>query len=367
VIILILHLGALWLFLASQKKDESSEKATPDGPSEPPTLVPEPSLSLPSGSAHAAERTPSVSSPSKTGSTGKPRPSVSMRPKRITAPIAAGRFNSYDYSSAVRGNISGLPGSRGASAGILVDPSTGKVLWCKNPKKAVPIASMTKMMTALLAAEAVRSGEVSMNEPVRVTKAASRIGGSDIWLDPRETFPFGDLFKAMMVKSANDAAYLVAQRLGKGSASEFVRKMNEKASLMGLKRAKFHNPHGLPEKKLGENSDSAEELAFLASVLTKYPEILKLSSIRIDYIARKIGKNKRTQLVNTNRLVRTGCRGVDGMKTGFTKKSGFCVTITCERGGRRLIAVLAGFPSSKERNRFARKLLDWGYKNLAPR
>jgi D-alanyl-D-alanine carboxypeptidase (penicillin-binding protein 5/6) len=248
-----------------------------------------------------------------------------------------------------------------------VEPSTGKVLWSVNPKKAMPIASMTKMMTALLAAEALREGEVSMNEPVRVTKAASRIGGSDIWLDPRETISFGNLFKAMMVKSANDAAYLIAQRLGGGSASNFVEKMNDRAKRLGLKRARFHNPHGLPEKKLGENLDSPEELAFLASVLAKYPEVLKLSSTKIDYIPRKVGKNKRTQLVNTNRLVRSGCPGVDGMKTGYTKKAGFCLTVTCERKGRRLVAVMTGFSSSKERNRFAAKLLDWGYKRLRRR
>ena len=370
VIILALHLGALCLFLSFQKKDEALEPA-PDGPSVPPTLVPEPTLSQ-SGKTPRSVDKRSGSSTSTRGNSksySKP-PTVKPHAGSSGGALAAtgggvvktGRFRSYDYSNAVKGDIPGIHESRNATAGILVDPANGKVLWCKNPKKAVPIASMTKMMTALLAIEAVRSEQISMSDPVRVTKAAARIGGSDIWLDPRETFPFGDLLKAMMVKSANDAAYLVAQRLGEGSSTAFVAKMNARAKRLGMKNARFHNPHGLPEKKLGENSDSPEELAFLASVLMKYPEILKLTSTKIDYVDRKIGKNKRTQLVNTNRLVRTGCRGVDGMKTGFTKKSGFCITVTCERNGRRLIAVMTGFSTSKERGRFARKLLDWGYK-----
>ena len=223
---------------------------------------------------------------------------------------------------------------------------------------------MTKMMTALIAFEDIRAGKASMNESVRVTKAAARIGGSDIWLDSRETFPLSDLLKAMMVKSANDAAYLIAQRMGGGTEAGFVKRMNKRAKELGLKKAKFHNPHGLPDKKLGSNSDSPEELAFLASILMRYPEVLKLTSTKIDYVARKIGKVKRTQLVNTNKLVRSGCPGVDGMKTGYTRKAGFCVTLTCKRDNRRLIAVMTGFPSSKKRNAFAKKLLDWGYKRL---
>ena len=362
ITILLLHLGALALFLMSQEKDDPSEKEMEE-PTAPPTLVPESGLSHTKATPRSKQTHTSKSSKTKNSTKVRQKTVTRIKHRRMS-PIIPGRFHSYDYSKSVKGNIPEIRESRNAKSGILLDADTGRVLWSKNSKKAIPIASMTKMMTALITFEDIRSGKASMNDSVRVTKAAAKIGGSDIWLDSRETFKLGDLLKAMLVKSANDAAYLIAQTMAGGSEVAFVKRMNKRAKELGLKKAKFNNPHGLPEKRLGANADSPEELAFLASILMKYPEVLKLTSTKIDYIARKIGKFKRTQLVNTNKLVRSGCPGVDGMKTGYTRKAGFCITLTCKRNGKRVIAVLTGFPSSKKRNTFAKKLLDWGYKRL---
>ena len=136
----------------------------------------------------------------------------------------------YDYQYAVRGNIPGLPSSRNATSGILVDADKRIVLWAKNPDRSFPIASMTKVMTLFLAYEDIEAGKVTLDTPIRVTNAAAKIGGSQVWLDPRETFPLQELLMAVSLKSANDAAYLVAEYLGGGDASVFVARMNQRSA-----------------------------------------------------------------------------------------------------------------------------------------
>ena len=268
----------------------------------------------------------------------------------------------FDYRHAVVGNISAIPETRNAKSGILVDLDSGKVLWSKNAKLPVPIASMTKMMTVLLTFEDIRDGKIKYNQIVKVSKKAAAIGGSDIWLDPRESFPLKDLIKAILIKSANDAAYLVGETLGGGHIEPFVKRMNQRASELHL-HAKYFNPHGLPGTTASkDNVASCEDLAKLAGMLLQYPEVVKISSTALDYIPRKIGRNKKTMLTTTNKLVRTKVNGVDGMKTGYTRRAGFCLTATCKRNGRRLVAVVTGFRSSTERNECVKKLLDWGYK-----
>jgi len=265
------------------------------------------------------------------------------------------------FKNTVFGNIKTIPQSKFIKAGILVDANSRKVLWSKNSKKVVPIASMTKIMTVLLVMEAIKNGEISVSTPIKVTKKAASIGGCDVWLDSRETFPLQELLKAIVIKSANDAAYLVAEYLGDGNVSNFVKKMNAKAEKMGMKATHFLNPNGLPEKNNKQNVSSCEDMVYMAKAFLQYPAAMKLSSTKYAVMKRKIGKHKETKLYSTNKLLRTNCPGVDGMKTGFTNKAGFCITLTCKRDKRRMIAVLTGCPSSKVRNAFARKLLDWGY------
>jgi len=270
-----------------------------------------------------------------------------------------------NYSKAVSGKISSIMELSSVKSGILVDAGTGNVLWEKNAKKSVRIASMTKMMTILLVYDAIASGKLKLDSNINVTREASKVKVGGIWLDVRESFLLKDLLKAAFVKSANDAAFLIAQAAAGGNVKDFIKKMNGKARSLGLNHTTYYNPHGLPDKKHGkDNVSTCEELIYLAEVLIgKYPQVLKLSSTKIAYIPRKVGKVKKTMLTNTNKLVRVGCKGVDGLKTGYTKKAGFCITLTCHRGGKRLIAVLTGCPSSKVRDSIGRKLLDWGYRH----
>lgn len=249
--------------------------------------------------------------------------------------------------------------TRDCESGILIDVTDQKVLWRKNENTPVEIASMTKMMTALLLMETVKAGKASLETVVPVSVSASKIGGSQVYLDPKESFTLDQLLMCMMIPSANDAAQLVAEYLGGGSAELFIQVMNQRAQALGLRQMKFYNPHGLPPGKgLAENQASALDLAYLGYRLLAYPEVVKWSSCFTAPF--RAGTPKKWDLVNHNKLVRT-CPGVNGMKTGFTQKSRFCVTVTCERGKHLLVAVVCGSPSSKARNVLAAALLNWGY------
>ena len=260
----------------------------------------------------------------------------------------------YDFRGA-KTNL-GLTNESLCKTGILVDPATRKVLWAKNADKSVPIASMSKMMTMLLAEEALAAGRVSLDTPIKVTDAAYEIGGSQVWLDPKETFPLGELLKTVAIKSANDSAYLVGEYLGGGDINVFIKAMNTRALALGMKKTPFYDPHGLGDNKGNHNLSSAHDLVILAEHLIRYPEVLRLASTRMDSF-----RDGKMQLRNSNNLVFNRVPGVDGLKTGFTDESGFCVTITCLRGGRRLIGCVTGFKTSKQRDAFCKALLDWGY------
>jgi len=156
-----------------------------------------------------------------------------------------------------------------------------------------------------------------------------------------------------MIMSANDAAYAVAETLG-GSVDDFVALMNKRSEQLGMKGTRFHNPHGLPQKG-ANNKSSALDMAVLARELLKYPKVLEWTSTRLDSF-----RDGKFQLSNRNSLVGR-CEGVDGMKTGFYSQAGFCVTVTCLRNDRRMILVLIGAPSKKERDEAVRALLKWGY------
>ena len=285
---------------------------------------------------------------------------VVIKPKVIPkSKVAIYANREFDYAKTINGNIASLPGTRLARSGILVDMKTRKVLWSKNPKKAVPIASMTKMMTALIAIEEIKKNKnISLNTMVKVSKTAMKIGGSQVYLDSREKFSLQDLLKCIMIASANDATELVAEFFGNGTRKEFIIKMNARAKKLKLYNTKFYTPSGLDGDKPGEcNVSSADDLVILAEALSKHPAIKKFASIWLDYIRKD---TKPFMLRNHNRLV-NGCDGVYGMKTGFTQKAMFCTTVTCNRKGREMIAIVTGYPSQKQRDKFISKLLDWGY------
>lgn len=274
----------------------------------------------------------------------------------------------YNYAGAASGNLPKLKTVPGRS-GIVVDLETRRVLWSRNAHKAVPIASMTKLMTLLVAYEMVEdpSNDYTLQTPVKVTRAAYMIGGSQVYLDPKETFTVEELMKAASIKSANDAAYLLAEFFGGGDVNTFVRKMNAKAAELGMKHTKFRNPHGLPGKSAAEdNVSSPEDMVRLAEATLLHPKLMEWTSTwKANF--RKPGTKGHMVIQNTNHLLRNGsdpCPGVDGLKTGFIRRSGYCLTATCKRGGRRVIAVSMGHNTWKERDRFVKDLLNWSYAQI---
>lgn len=285
-------------------------------------------------------------------------PGVALRPRSQTLGVP------YNYQGATFGDIPGLFGGKLATAGIAVDLDSRRVLWAKNPRRAVPIASMTKMMTELLSLEDIETRpDVDYETMVQVTPTAMKIGGSQVYLDVREAFPIRDLLKTVMIVSANDSAYLLAEFLGGGDPSAFVRRMNTRAGELRLPGTKFYNPHGLPgENAATDNASTCEAMIMLAEQLLEYPDAVKWASSTIDTF--REGTATPFQLRNHNRLAGS-CPGVNGMKTGFIQRSGFCITVTCLRGGRRIACAVTGFPSRKERDDFVRRLLDWAYANAA--
>lgn len=264
-------------------------------------------------------------------------------------------FVEYDFTSAV--SQIGLAHEAACNTGILVEPATRKVLWAKGAARAVPIASMTKMMTMLLTEESIAQGRISRDTVIPVTEAAYKIGGSQVWLDPRESFPLSELLKAIAIKSANDAAFLVGEYLGNGSIDAFVQRMNTRATQLGMTHTTFYDAHGLGDSQKRNNLASAYDMVLLAERLLAYPEVMKLASTRMDTF-----RNGKLELKNHNNLVFNNVPGVDGLKTGYTEASGFCVTFTCIRDNRRLIGCVTGFRTHKERDTFCRALLNWGYK-----
>lgn len=285
-------------------------------------------------------------------------------PARKTYKLASknpkfGKF--FDYRKAIWKNKLPIAGCKQALTGILVDLDSHKVLWAKYPRKGVPIASMTKMMTLLLALEALdRRSDLELDTPIKVSPGAAGMGGSQVYLDAKETHPLGELLKTMAIKSANDSAYLVAEYIGDDSMAHFVAAMNKRAYKLRMPSTHFVNVHGLTSNNKTNSTSSPEGLAILAEQLLQYPLLIKWTSSKKGSFRPKDSKSHQA-LTNTNRLLGK-CSGVDGLKTGYTRAAGFCVTASCLRGSKRLVAVVSGFKSSKARNAFVSKLFDWGYK-----
>ncbi|MCX7848152.1 MAG: D-alanyl-D-alanine carboxypeptidase [bacterium] len=242
-------------------------------------------------------------------------------------------------------------------AGIVVDATSGRVLWAKNARTPMQIASLTKMMTLLLAVEALQRGEIELETPVTVTRTAATIGGSQVYLREGETFALSELLKTIIIASANDAAQLVAERLG-GSAEVFVARMNERAGALGMKSARFYNAHGLPMGS-GRNVASALDVALLARQLVKYPLVTQWSSTWVDRF-----RGGTFTLYNHNRLVKT-VPGCDGLKTGYYRAAGYSNAVTVQREGVRMIVVVLGVGDRVTRDEVAKELVEWGYRQRA--
>ena len=311
--------------------------------------------------------------PARGGSEADPEPTAAEGSQTATdAPPppadnpALPRFRRADFRDMSRPLPASVQARTGdCKTGVLLDWTHRTILWRKRETRPAAIASLSKMMTALLLMEAVSArDDVSLRTKVRVTKSAAGVGGSQVYLDPRETFTLGELLKCVMIFSANDAAQLVAEYCGGGDSDRFVRGMNGRAAELDLSSLKFHNAHGLPTPgQSEENQGCAIELAYLAGMLLRYPDVVGWSSTWLSYI--REDTDKPFQLVNRNRLVnlkhREGVAGVNGMKTGYTRRAGYCVAATCEREKRVLIVVVSGCRTATERNRLVGALLEWAY------
>jgi D-alanyl-D-alanine carboxypeptidase (penicillin-binding protein 5/6) len=249
---------------------------------------------------------------------------------------------------------SGVELADNAKSAILIERDTGTVLYSKNSDEKLPPASMTKVMTMLLIMEALDQGKLKMNEKIRTSEYAASMGGSQIFLEPGEEMTTDEMLRGIAIGSGNDASVAMAERIA-GSEEGFVEMMNKKANDLGLKNTSFKNATGLPSE---DHYSTAHDMAMIAKELLKYENITKYTGTYESYL--RENTEKKFWLVNTNRLVRF-YPGVDGLKTGFTNEAKYCLTATAEKNGMRVIAVVFGAPTSKERNAQVTKMLDYAF------
>lgn len=243
-----------------------------------------------------------------------------------------------------------------AASAILIDEASGKILYEKNVDQRLYPASMTKMMSILLVIEAIHAGKINWDDEVIASEHASSMGGSQIYLEVNEKMSVEDLMKASAVASANDAIVALAEKVS-GSEENFVATMNETSKKLGLENTHFTNATGLHHD---DHYSSARDMALIASALIKegQDDIFRFSSTYDTYI--RENTEKKFWLVNTNKLVKT-YQGADGLKTGFTQESMYCITSTAKRDNFRVIAVVMKEPTRDIRNKEAVALMDYGF------
>ena len=242
----------------------------------------------------------------------------------------------------------------GAKSAILLEESTGKILYEFNSHEKRNPASMTKIMSMLLIMEALEDKVITMDQVVTVSKNASSMGGSQILLEEGEQMKVEDLLKGVAIASGNDAVVALAETVA-GSEENFVKMMNDKLKELGLNDTNFKNCHGLDEE--GHYS-SAYDMAHIALELVKHEKILEFSSIYDTYL--RENTDRKIWLVNTNKLVKFKS-GVDGLKTGYTKEAGYCLTATMKKDNMRVIATVMGEENPTTRNSEISSLLDYAY------
>ena len=241
-----------------------------------------------------------------------------------------------------------------AKSVVLMEASTGQILYERDAHVKYSPASMTKIMTMILVMEAIEKGNINWNEKIRVSENASSMGGSQILLETNEVMTVEDLFRGVAIGSANDAAVALAERIG-GTEDHFVKMMNDKVASLGLTNTHFKNSHGLDE---ANHYSTAYDMTVMARELLKHKKELEYTSIYETYL--RENTDRKFWLVNTNKLVRF-YKGADGLKTGHTNEAGFCLTATAQKENMRLIAVVFGEPDSTIRNNEVSAMLDYGF------
>ena len=243
--------------------------------------------------------------------------------------------------------------AKNAQSAILVETSTGEILYEKNIHEKRSPASMTKIMTLLLTMEAIEKEVITYDTIVTVSKRASDMGGTEIFLEYGSNVDVLTLIKGISIASANDAAVALAEKIG-GSLENFVNMMNEKAKELGCTNTNFKNPHGLDEE---EHYTTAYDLSLISRELIKHKDILKFTSTYEDYI-NVSGENH--WLVNTNKLVRF-YEGIDGLKTGYTNNAMYCLTATMKRNDMRLISIVMKEDTKENRNQDTINMMEYGF------
>lgn len=237
---------------------------------------------------------------------------------------------------------------------ILIEATTGKILYEKNSHDRYAPASMTKIMSMILVMEAIEKGKLKWTDMLVTSEHAASMGGSQIFLQPNEKMSVKDLFKSVAIGSANDATVVFAEKIA-GTEAKFVKMMNAKAKELGLKDTNFKNAVGLDE---ANHYSSAYDMAIMAQELVKHEKIFEFTTIYEDYLRQNT--DNKFWLVNTNKLIKT-YDGADGLKTGYTKEAGYCLTATANRDSMRLIGTIMGASDSKARNSNMATLLDYGF------
>ena len=250
----------------------------------------------------------------------------------------------------------GTPMTLTSPAAILAETSTGTIIFEKNADERREVASITKLMTALLVLEALERGDVSLSDSVQVSANAAAMKGSQALLDANATYSLEDLLRTTIMASANDSAVALAEYLC-GSEEAFVSRMNERASQLGMANTRYVNATGYPQE--GQYT-TARDVCTLCCEVAKHPTYTKYSSVWIDKLNHPGGRV--TDLTNTNRLVRF-YQGCDGFKTGSTDAAKYCLAATAQKNGMRLVAIVLGTPVSQTRFNEARAMLDYGFAN----
>jgi D-alanyl-D-alanine carboxypeptidase (penicillin-binding protein 5/6) len=245
-----------------------------------------------------------------------------------------------------------------------MDAATGQVLFEDHAGEASPPASMTKLMTFLVLHDKLASGSLTLQTPVTVDAADSKIGGTQVWLKEKEVFSVEELLYAMMIQSANDAAHALA-RTAAGSPAAFVELMNAKAHEIGMTHTTFRSPHGLPpgNRRVAEGDlTTPHDFALLCRELLLKTDVLSYASVK----SREFGKGVRPQpvVMNNHNHLLGKIAGVDGLKTGFTDGAGFCLSATALRNGRRIIVVVMGCQDRKVRDIKVAELIERGFAAL---
>ncbi|MCR5787534.1 MAG: D-alanyl-D-alanine carboxypeptidase, partial [Bacilli bacterium] len=244
-----------------------------------------------------------------------------------------------------------------AKSAILIEESTGKIIYEYNKDERLHPASMTKIMSLILIMEQIDKGKLGLEDEVIISKDAASMGGSQVYVNEGETYKVEELLKGVAISSANDAVVALAEKVS-GSKEKFVEEMNKKALKLKLKNTNFVNPHGLDDEN---HYSTAYDMSIMARELLNHKDILKYTSRYEDYFKKK--DNSSIWLVNTNKLVKL-YPGMDGLKTGYTENAGYCLTATAMKNNIRLISVVMGEDSIEKRTEDTLKLLNYGFNTI---